>query len=804
MLELREIVKIYDSGDTRVEALKGVSLRFRDSEFVSILGPSGCGKTTLLNIIGGLDRYTSGDLIINGRSTKQYGDRDWDTYRNHSIGFVFQSYNLIPHQTILENVELALSIGGIPKGERRSRAVQALESVGLGKMIRKKPNQLSGGQMQRVAIARALVTNPDIILADEPTGALDTDTGVQVMELLKEVARDRLVIMVTHNPDLAERYSTRIVRMLDGEVVDDSAPVGEEEVQQILKAQEDKAARMSEVEKKRANRRAAMSMKSSVNLSFKNLLSKKSRTFITSFASSIGIIGVAAVLSVSNGMSDYVDNVMAQSTSTNYIAITDSVPQMYDFSGGATHELTEYPENTTGILPYEEFAVEREPQELSEEYLRYLEETCRDYVIGIDYAYDLELNVLAQKEDGSYVQAETASFTQILDNSAYIAEQYTVLAAEDAGHAIPTEAGEVTLVVDSYNRLSTAVLDSLGISYTEDLQEISYDNLIGREFKVVLNDAWYTADTSDPDQTLYRGASTQGQYARAYQSDNTITLRVISVLREKEDASAAWISEGIGYTPALTQAVYEANKESAVVAAQLASPDTDVTTGRAFPDEKDEHSITMGDMMSGGSQASYQDNLAKFGYSLTPSTILIYPSDFDSKDVILDFLDEWNASHEDDGLKVEYTDVSSVVSNMLGDVIDIITYALIAFSAISLVVSSVMIAILTYSSVIERIREIGILRAMGARKKDIARVFKAEASMIGLTSGVIAVIAALGICAVANRILDSLVGVNTIASMSPFIAVCMILLSWLLTWIASLIPAKMAAKKDPVVALRSE
>ena len=802
MLQLKQIVKDYVSGDTVVHALKNVDISFRNNEFVSVLGPSGCGKTTLLNIIGGLDRYTSGDLVINGKSTKEYKDGDWDTYRNHTIGFVFQSYNLIPHQTVLENVMLALSIGGIGYAERKERALQALKDVGLEEQIKKKPNQLSGGQMQRVAIARALVNNPDIILADEPTGALDTVTGVQVMEVLKRVAKTKLVIMVTHNPNLAQTYSTRIISMLDGEVENDTNPVSEDEIKELAdidKEKNDEINSLSKKEIKLKNKKSSMGIFTAVKLSFMNLFSKKRRTIITSFACSIGIIGIAVILAVSNGMQAYVDDVMAQSTSSNYIMISDSVTEMNFGADGEEIVLTEYPENTTGIYPYEEkSSIVSVPQSLSAEYVKYVEEKCKDKVIGLKYSYDINLHVMARKSDGTTIKVDTSKWSEVLDNPEYIAKQYTVLATEN-NKGIPKEISDVALVVDKYNRLSTKTLDALGIEYDENLSEIGYDKLLGKEFKVILNNEYYLADTSDSELTVYRELTTPTQFASAYDNANAISVRIVSVIRENKDASNSWVSNGIAYSEVLTNYVLESCKTSNVAVAQFNNHNYNVITGQPFQAEN-----SGGFPIFGGSQSTYEDMLKKLGYDVSPSSIMIYPVDFDAKDEIVDALDSWNTVHETDGKKIKYTDFATLIAGMLGSTIKIITYVLTAFSAVSLVISSIMIAIIIYASVIERIKEIGILRAMGARKRDIRRVFEAEAFIMGITSGIIAIICTLGLCAIINVILNSLVGVNTIANLSVGTGFLMVALAVALPLIASLVPASLASKKDPVVALRTE
>lgn len=815
MLELNKITKDYVVADTTTTVLKGVSLTFRNSEFISILGPSGCGKTTMLNIIGGLDKYTSGDLIINGKSTKTYSDRDWDTYRNHSIGFVFQSYNLIPHQTILKNVELALSIGGISKTERKKLATDALIKVGLKDHLNKKPNQLSGGQCQRVSIARALVTNPDIILADEPTGALDTETSVQIMEILKEISKERLVVMVTHNPDLAEKYSTRIVRVLDGMITEDSNPVTEEEHEKLLQECKHKETQQTDREKKRAEKKSSMSLWTSLCLSASNLLTKKKRTFITSLACSIGIIGIAVILSVSNGMSSYVNNLQQNSSSSNYLVINNSSSKI-EFGSGEEIELPQYPENTDGVYIYTESTGNtNSKQYLNGTYIDYLEKNINgstpesNLTLGIQYTKSVGINLISH--DGTqYKAVGTDKWNEILNNNDYMKTQYTIL----SGSKLPTEYNEVALVVDSYNRISATVLNQLGISYSAEASKIDYDDLVGKEFKLITNDNYYKKQDLGNGKYLYAAASTQEDLYLAYESG--ISVKIVSVIRENKDASTSWVSSGIAYTEALTNKILELNYESEIVEYQKQNPEYNVLSGKMF---KEEASAGGFGGMFGGSSNSYESNLVKLGGDSTPTSITLYPKDFESKEKIKQILNAWNDSEiykiygnekDADGnyladtYKVTYTDFSSMMVSMLSSLIDIITYALVAFSAIALVVSSIMIAIITYASVIERTKEIGTIRSLGGRKKDVSTVFIAEACIIGAVSAIIAILATLGINAVINIILSALVGVSGIASLNAGTVISMIALSIGLNLVASLIPSRIAAKKDPVVALRTE
>lgn len=818
MLELKKITKNYKVADIETTVLKGISLTLRNSEFVSILGPSGCGKTTMLNIIGGLDKYTEGDLIINGKSTKKYNDYDWDTYRNHTIGFVFQSYNLIPHQNILKNVELALSIGGVTKKERRKRAREALIKVGLEEHLNKKPNQLSGGQCQRVSIARALVTNPDIILADEPTGALDTETSIQIMDILKEIAKERLVLMVTHNPELANKYSTRIVRMIDGVIIEDTNPLTEEEYDDLIKKNKEKVNNFNKLEQKRIDKKTSMSIKTSVGLSASNLATKKKRTFITALASSIGIIGIAVILSVSSGMQSYVNVLQQDSSSSNFISISNSSMSMsmnFD-SKGEEIDLEEYPKNTDGVYIYTEKEIQNNSKEqiLSSDYINYLEENLtsdnddENLVLGIEYTRDVELNLISKNND-LYKKVDTDNWSSLLDNQNYMSTQYTLL----YGNKLPTEYNEVSLVVDSYNRISTQILDQLGIDYDESADKIDYNYLINKEFKLISNDSYYIK-TSYGDKYIYRTISTNDELSTAYSQG--ISIKIVSIIRQEKEASNDWVSSGIAYTNKLIDKILELNKESEVIKYQNENPLYNVLTGKTFEEELNNE---IGLPMMGSNSTSYENNITTLGGDSKPQNIVIYPKDFDSKEKIIEVLDKWNESeiyklygndkdsngnYIADTYKVEYTDFSELLVSMLGSLINIITYALVAFSSISLVVSSIMIAIITYASVIERTKEIGTIRSLGGRKKDVSRVFIAEACIIGLVSAVIALIVTMGINSIINAVLGMLVKVDTIATLQVSTAIWMILLSVGLNLLASLIPSRLAAKKDPVVALRTE
>jgi putative ABC transport system permease protein len=797
MLQLQNIIKDYGSGDNIVHALKGINLSFRNNEFVSILGPSGCGKTTMLNIIGGLDRYSAGDLLINGKSTKDYTDYDWDTYRNKTIGFVFQTYNLIPHLTIQENVEMALSLAGISKAERRKRASEALTSVGLADKLKKKPSELSGGQMQRVAIARALVNNPSVVLADEPTGALDTDTGLQVMEVLKKVAQDRLVIMVTHNPQLAETYSTRIIKILDGKITDDSHPLSEEEVKML--EEKDQAnlqaiAALPKEEKKKLDRQSRMSLATAFSLSYHNLLTKKKRSFITAFACSIGVIGMTVILSVSSGMQSYVDTTMAESAYANYVTISTNyvdLSQVMSAVGNTSSSSPEYPENTTGVTPYTPTSISVVKQNLNQDYLNYVDSVTADKVVAVDYTYGVNVNALLKNSSGVYQFSSTSVWSQILNNEEYIGTQYETL----YGSGIPTSANEATLVVDKYNRLSTTTLAALGITYSSDMSEIPYEDIVGKEFKVIVNDDFYSKNAKGLYDPL-KNSSSQSSLQSAYESSKSIDVKIVSVVRRLKDASNDWIGEGLGYTAALSKQLMAADRDSEVAKAQVASTKTSVIDGSTFLDTPRAGFFTL-------YGSTYESALAALGYLQTPTTISIYPLSFNAKSEIKADLDQWNEDHPEQIVK--YNDISSYITQSLDSIINIITYVLVAFSAVSLVISSIMIALIIYASVIERTKEIGVYRALGARKKDIARIFESEASILGALSGALALAFALIDDLIINAVIRGLASVTTsIAVITPVIGLSMMALAIALPLIASLIPASIAAKKDPVVALRTE
>ena len=972
MLKLVNIKKDYKLADTVVPALKGVSLEFRKHEFVSILGQSGCGKTTLLNIVGGLDKYTSGDLIINGKSTKEYKDRDWDTYRNHSIGFVFQSYNLIPHQTVLENVELALTLSGISKAERVKRATQVLTKVGLADKLNSRPNQLSGGQMQRVAIARALINDPEILLADEPTGALDSKTSTQIMDLLKEISNDRLIIMVTHNPDLAEEYSSRIIKLLDGKVIDDSNPydskkettieeavdtVNEVEVDETIQYTKKENGKVVETIKQTKSsikkgtssktKKTSMSFLTALSLSFKNLLTKKARTFMVSFAGSIGIIGIALILSLSSGFQIYINNVQKDTLSSYPITITNAssntssllTSMLEAATGGIDHELDKVYENNMLVSMFSDIASSIHTNDLKS-FKAYLEgrDDVANYITAVKYSYDLDIHTyynntiinptdalanaftqVGQTLGGSYQETFKSlassmktmtgnTFEEMIDNEDLVREQYNLVDGK-----WPTAYNEVVLVLDKnneiydyilyalnlkentlYNDLMVSMLESIyGTTLAEiksnysqnptqyqidptdlvevkDTEVIDYSTFLEDiEYKLVLPTDYYTFDAE---------ASVPAVKKTDIEINNVIAnaenLKIVGIIKPNPDAAAHSISGTIAYTHALTE--YYANKinETQIVSWQKAHPTTDVFSGKPFsinaetargaiqnylasPEgQADSNKMMLGYVLTmtpgaanpmspgetltqadidnmmvymfglyipnsikanyvaldeQGNSRTYNTNLRELNViSLdTPSGISIYPVDFESKDRLIQVIKDYNKMVTEDPEKgeafvIEYTDYIGVMMSGITDIINAITYILIAFVAVSLIVSSIMIAIITYISVLERIKEIGILRAMGASKKDVSRIFNAETFIIGLVAGLFGIGVTILLNIPINIVIEALSGLSGISSLPIAGGIILVIISVALSMIAGLIPASIASKKDPVIALRTE
>lgn len=773
MLEIKHIKKSYKTGDFVQKALNDVSIQFRQNEFVAILGPSGSGKTTLLNVLGGLDHYDSGDLIINGKSTKNFKAADWDAYRNNSVGFIFQSYNLIGHISIQDNVEMALTLSNVKKKKRRKRAREALKSVGLLEHAHKRPNQLSGGQMQRVAIARSLVNNPDIILADEPTGALDSNTSKQIMDLIQKIASDKLVIMVTHNQDLAYQYATRVIEVKDGKVVSDSNPLTKEE-------QEEEQYKL---------KKTKMSFMEALYLSFNNIMTKKGRTLITAFASSIGIIGIALILSLSNGFDLQIDKFERGILSAMPIMISK---QSMDLDEESLVQLTgeeqeKYPDKQT-VIPKDN-ALESlvHQNKINDDYIDYIENISSDLVYGVSYTKMTALNVLTE-HDGEVSVADTQdiSFSALpksLDENtpnAAMEAYYDILAG-----TLPQKKEDIVLIVDASNRVNTEILQLLGF---DTMDEIPFDEIIGKTIKVALNDDFYVK----MGDYFVRNPDLQSVY------DNSITLTVSGILRMKEDFPSYVSSASLCYTNELLDEVTAANNESEIVKAQQAS-DVNVLTGMPFSDSTSNPSSSS----SAGMTMTKDTVLGYLGADQTPYMIYLFPKDFESKDELLEYLDAYNDDKEDDD-KVIYMDQAELISSMSSSIMSAVTIVLIAFSSISLIVSSIMIGIITYISVLERTKEIGILRALGARKKDISRVFNAETFIIGITSGLIGIGIALILTIPANQIIYNLTELENVAILNPLHALILILVSMTLTMIGGFIPARIAAKKDPVEALRTE
>ena len=895
MLKLTNIKKDYLlGGGESVTALKNINLRFRKSEFVSILGPSGCGKTTLLNIIGGLDRYTDGDLEIDGISTKQYSDVDWDAYRNLRVGFIFQSYNLITHIDILANVEMALTLSGVHKHERKARAVAALEAVGLGDHIHKKPNQLSGGQMQRVSIARALINNPSIILADEPTGALDSNTSVQIMELLKEISANKLIIMVTHNPELAYKYSNRIVKLVDGEVVDDSNPYyghienhkDSEEAESEVEAIEEK--NVNEVEqlqqesdseevtcdapqeaemlavspeqtaknkadfikhkskkhRKMMLKKTSMSFWSAIKLSFTNLMTKKGRTFMTAFAGSIGIIGVALVLAISNGFSTYVNNMQRTMLSGYPVTITSSsmdLTSLMNITMGTSNK-PKFPvdEKVYSQDILSAFAKMIHTNNITEEYIAYLDEknetwTENGYIDSLYYDYGYGYTVYNKKGenvgktfdindlggslgDGTDDFLNSVNWQEMVGDKEYMLNNYDVI-----GGRYPENANEVVLIVDSTNTITSTFFNALGFTWGDDgaaKGQVDFEQIIGNEEKgiepaklyIPTNDQKYKKITNAETGNEYYVEKTFGEIGSL---DGMREVTIVGIMRQKETSAYAPMMAGVTYTQELTQEILKESAESEIVKFQKANPKISCLTGKEFTSgnvdigqvEDLENLDSLLSLLT--PSGNYNSVMQKIGGSNLPSMISIYANNFDGKDLILADLDAWNDNNNENIIK--YVDSAEMIIGMMNQIIKIITIALVCFSSVSLIVSSIMIGIITYVSVVERTKEIGILRALGARKRDVSNVFNAETVIIGFTAGVIGVLVTYILSIPINLIIANLdavknlsVAITSIALLNPLHALALVVLSVVLTVVAGLVPARIAAKRDPVVALRSE
>lgn len=918
MLVLKNIVKDYVTGDTTVRALKGININFRENEFVAILGPSGCGKTTMLNIIGGLDRYTSGDLKINGRSTKDFDDSDWDTYRNHSIGFVFQSYNLIPHQTVLSNVELALTLSGVSKKERRKRAMEALKQVGLENHMNKRPNQMSGGQMQRVAIARALINDPDILLADEPTGALDSETSVQIMELLKEISKDKLIIMVTHNPDLAYKYANRIIKCLDGEVIDDS--------NKFEPTKEDFEAEKKLSEKESGKGKSSMSFFSAFSLSINNLRTKKTRTFLTSFAGSIGIIGIALVLALSNGIQAYIARVQedlllsypmsVEKQTVDYESILTSFTGM---TPGAVardeDELDRVYVNQSLMQMVNAFISESSSNNL-ENFKKYVEDNQEEFdkvCNDIKYNYSTTLNIYRADTENGIIKVNPSTmmdtftessgmatsmgsidmssmtqmysvWTELIGDEKLLESQYDILSGR-----MPEKYNEVVLMVDGNNEVNELVVYALGLKdqkeFTKNIMsalasgetlesdensEYSYEDILNMKFKLVLSADYYVKN----DKTGLWSDNSSNEYFLKDLIDSGEEISIVGILRPSKDNTLSIGTGGIGYTRELMEYAINKTAEKEVVKEQLADTKKDVLTGLEFSnltvndfdladidlsvidfsyldytpflsmaEGMDMSNMNLADMssmfgfddmsklqkklMEGylndeqvlaikqayvdtiTASCSLSGTLSSLGYSTfdSPSSIYFYPKSFESKSELNDLINYYNNKVKEDGheeCQIKCTDYIGLLMSSITTIINIVTYVLVAFVAISLVVSSIMIGIITYISVLERTKEIGILRSIGASKKDIARVFNAETAVIGLGAGIIGILSTLILEIPINLILKYATSIPAAASLPVLGAVILVVISVALTLVAGLIPSRIAAKKDPVEALRTE
>ena len=781
MLQLKNIKKTYHVGDIDTKALDGVSVSFRQKEFVAILGASGSGKTTCLNIIGGFDRYEEGDLMIKGKSTKQFSDKDWDAYRNNSIGFVFQSYNLITHLSIVSNVEIGMTLSGVSKGERRKRALEVLERVGLKDHLHKNPNQLSGGQMQRVAIARALVNDPEILLCDEPTGALDKATGQNIMDLIHEIAKDKLVIMVTHNPAIAEKYSDRIVRFEDGKIIDDTNPYEERPKPDSFRL-------------KKTN----MNFLTALSLSFNNIKTKKGRTTLTAFASSIGIIGIALILSLSTGFQKQIDNFQGEALAEFPIIVSQQAREVdsTEVRNSRRENVQAHPDDYRGI----NVLYPHDPSEnrimhknvLSQEYLDYVNKIDPTLVSSIGYTRLVNMNLLRGIDGeitpvafgggllgggGAAISAMSeiglSSYPRMLDkqSGSYLEKNYDLLAG-----GYPQEPTDLVIVVDKRNRVNISTLNALGIK-TDNVKSINFDDIVGLEFKVVGNNDYYA-------ETEFGTFMPNKDLQTMYDSQDNLSLKVVGVVRQNPDTRLALLTTGIAYSDDLSTMIIDMSKNSDIVNAQK-DADFNIITREALTDEAKEHLI------------SY------LGGNATPAMMMIYPSGFAEKEEVVNYLDEYNAGKADEDV-VLYSDLADRVVGMVSGIMDGITLVLIAFAATSLVVSFIMIAIITYISVLERTKEIGILKALGARKKDITRVFNAETFIIGAFSGILGIAIAMLLSIPINNIIYNMTELSSVANLQILHAAILVAVSVILTVLGGFIPAKMASKKDAVVALRTE
>ncbi len=779
MLQLKHIFKSYHVGDTVTHALDDVTISFRDQEFVAILGPSGSGKTTMLNVIGGLDRYDKGDLIINGKSTKNFKETDWDAYRNNTVGFIFQNYNLIPHLSIIANVELGMNLSGVPSKERHDKAIKALTEVGLKEHINKRPNQLSGGQMQRVAIARAIANDPDILLCDEPTGALDTETSVQIMELIKKISKDRLVVMVTHNPELAEKYATRIVNFQDGKIRHDSKPFDPKE-------EEDKF----------NLKRTKMSYWNAIKLSFTNIMTKKGRTILTAFASSIGIISIAVVLAISNGFQKQINTTMSKALAKYPISISQTATDMNSMN--ERNESNKNVKNRGYVTAKKDQSEQAQhTNKITQKYVNYVKKINPSYANNISYQRGVTLNLLSKvkgepkrvqfsnsdpDQGSSVVQARAQAMSSMgigssvfpttlnKNKGSFLKQNYQILSG-----TWPTKATDLILVTDNKNTVNLNSLKNLGFDVSEN-DQIKFNKLVGKTFKVVANNDYY--------QELPNGMFIPKKVTSSMYNNAKTKLILVGVIRPKNEDSMALLSTGIAYSDKLSQEVINDNKNSDVVKAQKKTNRSVLTNQKLNANEK---KMTM----------------QTLGGSSIPTGIMIYPNNFDDKDKVLDYLDKWNKGKKKAD-KIVYTDMSNAVTTMTGGLLNGITTILVAFAAISLITSMIMIGILTYTSVLERTKEIGVLKALGARKKDITRVFDAETFILGVFSGVLGIFIAYLLTFPVNTVIYNITDLANVAQLDPKAAIILIIVSTVLTLLGGHIPARMAAKKDAAIALRSE
>lgn len=778
MLQLEHLYKSYHVGDNVTHALDDVSISFRDQEFVAILGPSGSGKTTLLNVIGGLDRYDKGDMIINGKSTKNFTETDWDAYRNNTVGFIFQNYNLISHLSIVANVELGMTLSGVPAKKRHEKAIRALTEVGLKDHIDKKPNQLSGGQMQRVAIARAIANDPDILLCDEPTGALDTETSVQIMELIKKLSKNRLVIMVTHNPELAEQYATRIVRFQDGKILSDSDPYTPHDIKDTFKL-----------------KRTKMSYWNAIKLSFTNIMTKKARTTLTAFASSIGIISIAVVLALSNGFQKQINTTMSKALAKYPVSITQTATDMMSVE---TRKESDKNVKNRGYVTAQKDQNQQatHTNKITQKYIDYIKKINPNYANNISYQRATNLNLLSQVNgkiqrvqfsnvDQSASQSISAMRSQAMSSMGIGSSVFPTTLDKSKGNflkqnyqllsgAWPTKDTDLVLVTDNKNTVNINSLKNLGFD-VEDGNKIKFDKLIGKQFSVVSNNNYY--------QELPTGMFVPRKTSQNMYNSGT-KLRLSAVIRPKNEDSMALLSTGIAYSDKLTQNVIDQNENSVIVKAQKAS-DRNVLTGQSMNNSQKEQM------------------LQTLGATSVPTGIMIYPNNFDSKDKVLDYLDKWNKGKSKKD-QIIYTDMSSAFTTMTGGLLNGITTVLVAFAAISLITSMIMIGILTYTSVLERTKEIGVLKALGARKRDITRVFDAETFILGVFAGVLGVGIAYLLTFPINSVIYRITDLANVAQLNPVHALILIIISTVLTLLGGHLPARMAAKKDAAIALRSE